>query len=363
MTEKQYKTVKVISLAVFSMAVLLFFRFNSLIRPAPCGALYKEWMAGSIVLAVSFLNYFVLIPRMLSTRRFLLYIIIIVASAVFSAAAELMLVFPQISFTISGFEISLKHYFFALVEFLFLRNLCFLFFFFIICIFEQEYKENKEIHLFLRKKKHLIAAKDRKHNIHTLPIDKIVYCQQKENYSFFYLDDGKVYSKNCTMGSLSEDFGTNCAVRISRSVIVMYPYVQSFDSDTVYVSTHEGIKGFGITHSYRQKALPLLKKYVQISPAANFEVTQEINGGLSLEGGQDASDEAYSQDSELKENKNSADSVFTFISDHPDCKGSDITDHFHTSLSTVNRILAQLKEEGLIEYVGSKKTGGYRVKS
>ena len=239
----------------------------------------------------------------------------------------------------------------------------FLFFFFIICIFEQEYKKNKEIHLFLRKNNHLIAAKDRKHNIHTLPIDKIVYCQQKENYSFLYLDDGKVYSKNCTMGSLSENFGTNCAVRISRSVIVMYPYVQSFDSDTVYVSTHEGIKGFGITHSYRQKALPLLKKYVQISPSANFEVTQEINGGLSLEGGQDTRDEAYSQDSELKENKNSADSVFTFISDHPDCKGSDIMDYFHTSLSTVNRILAQLKEEGLIEYVGSKKTGGYRVKS
>ena len=31
------------------------------------------------------------------------------------------------------------------------------------------------------------------------------------------------------------------------------------------------------------------------------------------------------------------------------------------SQSTVNRILKQLKDEGLIEYVGSKKTGGYRV--
>jgi uncharacterized membrane protein len=27
----------------------------------------------------------------------------------------------------------------------------------------------------------------------------------------------------------------------------------------------------------------------------------------------------------------------------------------------VHRILAQLKKEGLIEYVGSKKTGGYKV--
>ncbi len=33
----------------------------------------------------------------------------------------------------------------------------------------------------------------------------------------------------------------------------------------------------------------------------------------------------------------------------------------HFSQSTVNRILGQLKADGLIEYDGSKKTGGYRV--
>ena len=55
--------------------------------------------------------------------------------------------------------------------------------------------------------------------------------------------------------------------------------------------------------------------------------------------------------------------VAEFISDHPGCKGSDIAEHFHVSLTTVNRILAQLKAEGLVEYVGSKKTGGYQAKT
>ena len=50
-----------------------------------------------------------------------------------------------------------------------------------------------------------------------------------------------------------------------------------------------------------------------------------------------------------------------YIQTHPDCKGSDIEEHFHVSLSTVNRAIKQLREEGLIEYTGSKKTGGYRV--
>jgi len=31
------------------------------------------------------------------------------------------------------------------------------------------------------------------------------------------------------------------------------------------------------------------------------------------------------------------------------------------SQATVNRILKKLKDEGLIEYVGSKKTGGYHA--
>lgn len=30
-------------------------------------------------------------------------------------------------------------------------------------------------------------------------------------------------------------------------------------------------------------------------------------------------------------------------------------------MGSLNRILAQLKQDGLIEYVGSKRTGGYRV--
>ena len=42
-------------------------------------------------------------------------------------------------------------------------------------------------------------------------------------------------------------------------------------------------------------------------------------------------------------------------------KGTDITDHFGVSLSTVNRTIRQLRKEGLIEYSGSKKTGGYHA--
>ena len=54
--------------------------------------------------------------------------------------------------------------------------------------------------------------------------------------------------------------------------------------------------------------------------------------------------------------------IHSFIRKYPGCKASDIAAKVKISQSTVNRILKQLKAEGLIEYTGSKKTGGYRVK-
>ena len=55
------------------------------------------------------------------------------------------------------------------------------------------------------------------------------------------------------------------------------------------------------------------------------------------------------------------DLLYAFIVEHPDCSASEIKKNRSLSQSSVNRILAQLKKEGLIEYVGSKKTGGYRA--
>ena len=51
--------------------------------------------------------------------------------------------------------------------------------------------------------------------------------------------------------------------------------------------------------------------------------------------------------------------LYAYISEHPGCSASEIKKNRSLSQSTVNRILADLKKEGRIEYVGSKKTGGY----
>ena len=54
-------------------------------------------------------------------------------------------------------------------------------------------------------------------------------------------------------------------------------------------------------------------------------------------------------------------SVYLYIARHPNCNATDIKTRNSVSQTTVNRILGQLKREGVIEYQGSKKYGGYRI--
>ena len=52
--------------------------------------------------------------------------------------------------------------------------------------------------------------------------------------------------------------------------------------------------------------------------------------------------------------------VLSCIEKHPNCNSADIIAETGFSQSTVERCLYELKKQGRVEYVGSKKTGGYR---
>ena len=55
--------------------------------------------------------------------------------------------------------------------------------------------------------------------------------------------------------------------------------------------------------------------------------------------------------------------VYFYVRNNPLCKAEELSDKLNIRAATLNRILKQLKADGLITYEGSKKTGGYRVVS
>ena len=59
--------------------------------------------------------------------------------------------------------------------------------------------------------------------------------------------------------------------------------------------------------------------------------------------------------------KEKLDAVLNYIREHPGCRSTELISHTSYPKTTLDRCLYELKKRGLVEYTGSKKTGGYRV--
>ena len=53
--------------------------------------------------------------------------------------------------------------------------------------------------------------------------------------------------------------------------------------------------------------------------------------------------------------------VFAFVQSHPGTRSTEITTGTSLSQSTVERCLSELRKQGRVAYVGSKKNGGYEA--
>jgi len=346
----------------FCILTVLFFRLNSFLRPAAFGAFYKEYIAGGIVLTVFYLNYFLLYPKLYHERRFTLYAISILTCLMMASLLEERIIYQQMFEIVKDLDINITHYFAEQTVMIFLRDACLFLFSFMICVIRSFYNEKRDLYRYLHNQKHLIVAKDiQKKNTVTLNIKDITHCQQIENYAYLYLQNGNRYSRNCTLSSLAEDIGPDYSVRISRNIIAMYAYVQSFDQNTVFIQTQDGIIAFNITDYYKKEALSQLSLHVILAKGSDNEETPDTPTIESPEERLKANPTPQTNETGQDDNRESFQPVLSYINFHPDCKGSDIANHFHVSLSTVNRTLKQFRKQGLIEYVGSKKTGGYRV--
>ncbi len=360
------KKIKAVLFTLFAVLVLCAFNYYSLLRPAAYGALYKESITAIFVVSICFLNYFVLFPILYKKRKFLLYAVSTFFSVLIAAIAEEVLVYPQVSEIISQIgDLTLHEYTIFLIVTLFIRNLCFLGLFFLVSLLEDFFRENMEIKESLKRINNLIIVRSdntNKNEMVTIPLSDIVYCQQDENYTYFFTTDGNKYNRNCSLSSFAKELGNQLVVRVSRGVIVFYKHVHSFDENNVYVAFMDKEKpiGFLISNAYKENAMRLLKKNTTPRPhhvnelLPNPEQTQGIEETIQISNEMESTCQT--------EERNNIQFVLDYINGHPDCKGTDIVQFCRLSLSTVNRILKQLKDEGLIEYTGSKKTGGYRVR-
>ena len=370
-----------------------------MLRLPAFGALYKEYLSGCIVLGLFYFHRMVIYPKI----RFgitLRYILFGLLFALLSAILEMLLVYPQVMNLLTA-NYSREESFRVLFNssfFVFLRDVGFL----VISYFLSEFKslkrlcntyeiriseKTKEIPVVLaeeRKQKEWISLPisskeqtlfvteeafkeneqfSRNSNFTTvdyldelryLPISKIWYCIQMKNTMFVYSLDNRLYFRSHSLKKFKSLVGEQFYFQVSRDTLVMRQYISNVGDrfvETVNPDTKEK-KSFEISEAYltgeliswgREKA-PIDSE--QFNDSCNKKESDPTVPIRRLD--------------PLKQKK--VKTIYSYISKHPYCKNPAISEKTKISVGTVNRILAQLRKEGLIEYVGSKKTGGYHVK-
>ena len=336
---------------LFCIALLWFFSRNAFLRPY-LGSATKEFCSGLLLLATLYANYYILYPKLYRGHTSL-YWLSVVAACLVAGAVELALGYPLISqcHALRIKEIGAFHYFTKLLFLVFSRNLAFNFFPYMLRERKQLRQsletEVKVVYQYAR----MIDVCDDDNNCRHIPADDILYCQKNGNETDVHTVDGVKYTRYCTIKYLSQHLGDEEFVRISPSVIVPFRHIASCDGKTVVMKKM----------SDTEKPLTF-DLDTQRHPQAAAAIAEHLRADQTdTEPAQPDSKEGKAKRSPSVPPQGKLDTVLNYIREHPGCRSTEIIAHTSYPKTTLDRCLSDLKRQGLIEYQGSKKTGGYCV--
>lgn len=224
--------------------------------------------------------------------------------------------------------------------------------------FGQKFRLLEKDRLLLKKENRVIVRKN--YEDHIIDADTICYLQQQQNETSVFTNNGQKYKKRGAMNFFENNLNNKC-VRISKSTIVFFSYIQSYTDN--HVTIHMDTDGKDVTlpmgRYIAPSAVNAIRNYMKNNRIGDI-VQQTAETVMS------SGSEPHITDSKEPTRQNSAKNrkysvILEFIATHTGCNIHDIVTDTKIPKSTVTRILAELKSRGLVEYVGSKKTGGYRA--
>ena len=345
----------------FCVFIVFFFGRNTVLRLPSCGAMYKEYVTGLLPLVLFYGNMFLLFPHLFLKERLFAYIGSVTLCLLAATCAELAWVYPQIApslVSLFGAESSkyLIVYYFPLV---FFRNTGFILFSFAFCDIRHQTTLKKKYESRLKEIAGEVDILKTDNTPVFANINDILYCQQGKNFSWVFMAGGNFYIRYGSLKKLKNLLGENLLIDVSKGLFVMLDKIHSYDeaSITIRDSVQDKLHPFEWGTGYYENA----RWKLSVSPSQETRETflknsseKATNAPLTLE-----SKKHLNAVFRLHPNFRP---VYSYIRLHPGCKANDISSKHTIPTGSLNRILKLLKDEGLIEYAGSKKTSGYRVR-
>lgn len=336
---------------LFCGALLWFFSRNAYLRPF-LGSMTKEFFSGVLLLAILYANYYVLYPKLHQNHIFL-YWVAVAAASLAAGCVELATGYSYIA-KCQAFRISEIGLFKFLSKHLFLvftRNLAFNFFPFMLRERRQlQDALNKEVN-FVYQYARMLDVCDKMNNCQHIPVDNILYCRKEGNYTYVFTVNGEKMTRYCSIKYMEQHLGDEGFIRISSSVIVPFQHIASCDGNTVVMKKMPWMEeplAFGLDISRDPKMVATIKAHLGADQ-------------VPTEDGQPENEPEKDKKKPSVPPKYKLDTVLNYIEAHPGCRSTEIQTETSFSLSTVERCIAELKQQGRIQHSGSKKSGGYEA--
>lgn len=331
-----------------ALSLLFFWYFvsNSFLRPAVEPG--TECFLALLTVFAAEVNFWIIYPSCQNNDRRFLYFVLSLAEIIALCTIEYFLV---IDTKLSMIPIELPDDECLKIKTTLLTNLLFRDSGLMSVAMILAYNTDLRIRLFekdrklFRLKKQLMVQSINSKETHFLDEDHICYIKQNQNYNHFYTYDGQHFERRSSLLEIQQLLGDEQYLRISKSVIVSKSYIKYLEEDVIVLRTDQN------TGNYQLK----------IGKAYLSEVVHVVDSILKRANKEVPEPELLQSEPRSPELHPKALAIFQYISTDSECKITDIMKNTEIPKSTVTRYLKELQQNGLIEYTGSKKTGGYRV--
>lgn len=353
---KRPEVVQIFLHLCFIVGVIFFFRYNSLLRPATLGALYKEYISALFMLIMIYVNYFYIIPHYFLKRDYLVFLLLSLVSILLASFLEMTLVTPYIkaslpsSFNEQDIRISI------IMHFLFIsgRNTAFFLFFFMLKVLENEIQCREKEQITLAQSKGYISVPTRD-SIKYISLSEIFYIIHEKNYCYIHTQNGNNYSKYISLMKMDGYLPENLFIRINRNIIINKNNIVSCTKEEVTI--YSDYSGEEKIFSLSEKYVPNMREKIASAGGLNH-----LYGGLKDRfGGLNESIDMANLEKFMDNIAHDEDllNLCRIIAKDPSVTTKSLSEQLHIPLRTIERKIKYLKDNGVLQHNGAKKNGGY----
>ncbi|MDD4395229.1 MAG: LytTR family transcriptional regulator DNA-binding domain-containing protein [Bacteroidales bacterium] len=214
------------------------------------------------IAAVVYLEYFILIPKLWMKHQKKCFFVISLLVLTVSAIAEVLLVRSDIRTILSGFSSMEFEGIIRDAAFnIFLRNICFYMFFFII-------KLNKLIEIKILKAKQvdtkaseLITINLPDGNTNELRVKEIGYINISKYCVILHQNDGEEIMLSISFSNFEKRIPEHLFLRINRNIAVSYDNIVSYNNDGVSITFREQLLSFNYYATKQEQLVQSLQNW------------------------------------------------------------------------------------------------------